>query len=205
LANQYITILEVGGAYTHKFKEILSFLKLKTLVVTDIDSVNADGKRCKVNDGSNGETTSNHTLKDWIPCKTTISDLLGATTQEKIDAGIIRAAYQTEENGSTGRSFEEAFLISNKELLNTAIEYPNGETHKPTKEYALFRKKGLNSLDNKTPYKIAPTSSRAKTNFAFDTMSFPENVCGQWTTPKYIDEGLKWLVDDVIEDDNSSQ
>ncbi|GAB1856109.1 ATP-dependent endonuclease [Flavobacteriaceae bacterium MHTCC 0001] len=204
LANQYITILEVGGAYTHKFKEILSFLKLKTLVVTDIDSVNEEGKRCEVNGGANGEITSNHTLKDWIPCKTTITDLLGATAEDKIDSGIIRVAYQTPENGITGRSFEEAFLISNKELLNTEIPYPSGETHKPTKEYALFRKKGLNSLDEKIPYEIAPTSSSAKTNFAFDTMSFPESVCGQWNTPLYIDEGLKWLENDIVDETSSN-
>src|SRR5690606_12513759 len=118
LLTQYISVMEVGGAYSHRFKEILQFLKLKTLVVTDIDSVDAaSGERCQVNNGANGELTSNYTLKDWIPKKTTITDLLAATDEEKIDSKIIRVAYQNQENGVTARSFEEAFINSNIKLL----------------------------------------------------------------------------------------
>jgi putative ATP-dependent endonuclease of OLD family len=197
LANQYVTILEIGGSYTHKFKEILSFLRLKTLVVTDIDSVNSSNKSCEVNEGQNGETTANHTLKDWIPGKSLIADLLKTKTEDKIEDNIIRVAYQTKENGLTGRSFEEAFIIANKDFLNTPIKSSDGAMVKPTKEYSLFKKKGFDILDSGSPYEIAPTESNAKTNFAFDTMSFPEEIYGAWKTPLYIDEGLKWLVENA--------
>jgi hypothetical protein len=39
LKSSYLTILEVGGAFAHVFKELLQFLRLITLVVTDLDSV----------------------------------------------------------------------------------------------------------------------------------------------------------------------
>jgi len=50
LASQYLTIMEVGGAYAHRFFDLLSFLELRTLIVTDIDAVkpNAGGRRAAV-------------------------------------------------------------------------------------------------------------------------------------------------------------
>lgn len=38
LTEQYISLIEVSGAYMHKFKEFLDFLGVKTLIITDIDS-----------------------------------------------------------------------------------------------------------------------------------------------------------------------
>jgi hypothetical protein len=197
LATQYVTVLEVGGAYTHKFKEVLEFLNLKTLVITDIDSINAEGVRCPVSKGENSETTSNQTLKSWIPKKEYIVELIGATDIEKTESKIIRVAYQTEENGFIGRSFEEAFLITNKTLLTTPIDDGEGGKFKLTKEFSLFVKKGFDSLDTESPYDLAPTSSSAKTNFAFDAMAFPEEN-GAWKVPKYIMEGLIWLVEPIV-------
>jgi predicted ATP-dependent endonuclease of OLD family len=39
LRSAAITILEVGGAFAHRFKELIEFLGITTLVITDIDSV----------------------------------------------------------------------------------------------------------------------------------------------------------------------
>lgn len=39
LSEQYISYIEVGGAYMNKFKELLEFLDIRTLIITDIDSV----------------------------------------------------------------------------------------------------------------------------------------------------------------------
>ncbi|HEY5962343.1 MAG TPA: ATP-dependent endonuclease [Polyangiaceae bacterium] len=43
LKSSYLTILEVGGAFAHVFKELLHFLNLTTLVITDLDSVAVQG------------------------------------------------------------------------------------------------------------------------------------------------------------------
>lgn len=37
LSNQYISFVQVGGAYTHWYRKLVYFLKIKTLIITDID------------------------------------------------------------------------------------------------------------------------------------------------------------------------
>ena len=194
LSTQYVSILEVGGAYTHKFKEILEFLKLKTLVVTDIDSVDLlNGERCEVNGGVGGELTSNYTLKDWIPKKSTITELLTCEEKYKIENDIVRVAYQTEESGIVGRSFEEAFINTNLGLLKSTYENHKGENKNIKNLFSFSRGKSAETLNAETPFQLAPISSSAKTNFAFDVMSFPEDDIAEWQVPAYIDAGLKWL------------
>lgn len=39
LGSQYLTVMEVGRAYAHRFFDLLSFLELRTLIITDIDAV----------------------------------------------------------------------------------------------------------------------------------------------------------------------
>src|SRR5690606_25705105 len=43
LCNEYVSILEVGGAYAHSFKEMLEFINVRTLIITDIDSSDENG------------------------------------------------------------------------------------------------------------------------------------------------------------------
>lgn len=37
LANQYISYVQVGGAYAHNYKKLVNFLRIKTLILTDVD------------------------------------------------------------------------------------------------------------------------------------------------------------------------
>ena len=37
LANQYISYVQVGGAYAHNYKKLINFLRIKTLIITDVD------------------------------------------------------------------------------------------------------------------------------------------------------------------------
>lgn len=37
LSNQYVSFVQVGGAYTHWYRKLVYFLKIKTLIITDID------------------------------------------------------------------------------------------------------------------------------------------------------------------------
>ena len=197
LQNEYVTIIEVGGAYTHKFKEILNFIKVKTLIITDIDSVDSNtGKKCKVNNGLEDELTSNETLIQWLPAKTTITELIACTENEKIENNIFRVTYQVNENGDTGRSFEEAFILCNKTLIFSSSTIDDNGTPKIIKhknEFSLFKSKSDEMMSKETPYNLAPEDSKAKTNFAFDIMSFQEDIYGEWLVPKYIKDGLEWL------------
>lgn len=43
LQSAYLTLLEIGGAFGHKFKALIEFLGLTTLIITDLDSVIGPG------------------------------------------------------------------------------------------------------------------------------------------------------------------
>jgi hypothetical protein len=137
--------------------------------------------------------TSNYTLKDWIPKKSTITELLTCDEKHKIENNITRVAYQTAESGIVGRSFEEAFINTNLSLLKSTYENDKGEEKNVKNLFSFSRGKSAETLNDETPFQLAPISSSAKTNFAFDVMSFPEDDIAEWQVPAYIDEGLKWL------------
>ncbi len=182
LCNEYVSILEVGGAYAHSFKEILEFIHVRTLIITDIDSSDDDGK-CTV---ENGKFTTNETLKQWLPEKTTISDLVNCTNEDKIKNNI-RVAYQTSENSFNARSFEDAFINTNKVFLLSELSVSGEEKQIIKNEFSYLKKK---DLDGEIPAKF---TSKQKTTFTFDIMSFDEEKYGEWQVPEYINEGLVWL------------
>lgn len=201
LKNEYITVLEVGGAYTHKFKEILEFIGVKTLIITDLDSVVKDVKdgkkvykKCSV---ELGEFTSNATLKNWLPGKNKIEELNVCVEDDKIDNDIIRVAYQIPENldSYVSRSFEEAFINKNRNFIlsEKSIDIKGVVHVKKVKNlFSLFKNKLEEDLMKKSAYELAP-NDKNKTNFAFDIMSLEEEIYGTWEVPLYIMEGLLWL------------
>ena len=63
LSSQYMTTMEVGGAYAHIFFALLDFLELRTLIITDLDSVAANRVACPVHLGI---ATSNACLNNWF-------------------------------------------------------------------------------------------------------------------------------------------
>ncbi|GAH46703.1 unnamed protein product [marine sediment metagenome] len=65
LLSQNISIVEVG-AYSHIFDSFLNFLGIKTLIITDIDLIDSDNKKCRVADGVN---TSNASIKYFLKDK----------------------------------------------------------------------------------------------------------------------------------------
>lgn len=205
LLSEYITILEVGGAYTHKFKDLLKFIGVKTLVITDLDSIDATSReKCPVNNGANNEKTSNQTLIKWLPKKENVSELLACSKSDKIEDEIVMIAFQTkeEEGGNTARSFEEAFFICNNNLIigKTKVVEDDEEKEVENKDaFSILRSKTIEDIKANSEYKLLEKmSSKDKTNFAFDVLSFDEQTYGEWKTPKYIKEGLEWLASNQL-------
>jgi predicted ATP-dependent endonuclease of OLD family len=196
LNNEYVSIIEVGGAYTVKFKELLKFVNAKSLVITDIDSINpADHRKACPTDTANSET-SNSTLLNWLPKKKLIIDLISCPDKDKFDSDLIRAAYQIKENDSdyVARSLEEAIINRNKTFFNSTYKL-DGVDKIVKDSFSLLKGKDLNAGN---PYELAPASSE-KTDFTFDLMVFNEieTKC-KWGVPKYIEEGLVWLAKNEI-------
>lgn len=196
LQNEYISVLEVGGAYTQKFKEILHFIKIKTLIITDIDSVSSiNGEECITSEEN--AITSNSTLIDWIPKKNTIKDLCECTSEEKFDGEYIMVTYQIKENDEhdyLARSLEEAIINKNLDFFRSNITQENGSIKKIKSFFTLMNSHSSENLLVKTPWELRPKSSSTKTNFSFDLMTFNEKeIKKNWEVPLYIKEGLEWL------------
>ncbi len=190
LSEQYISSIEIGGAYMSKFKELLEFLDLKTLIITDIDSIKKDTrKKAEVKKDGN-IITCNVTLKNWIPKKEKIEELLDPNIVKENEKGTIKIVYQNNINSSEqtfkcGRSFEEAFIIDNHQhifdkknkldSIKSALTDCNNSDDVKSKSYEI-----QDFIDR----------NKKKTEFAFDLLSHDNT---NWKVPTYIKEGLIWL------------
>jgi putative ATP-dependent endonuclease of OLD family len=175
-ASQYISISEVGGAYAHKFKPIIDFIGVPTLVITDMDSVDDEGKKCPVGDGTN-KRTSNACLKTWLPAKEQVTDLLASDDAAKTQ-GRIRVAFQVTEQGKCGRSFEESFVYANADWLTAN----HAQLPATGSEIAKVAATGVAAAAWDLAAKLG------KVDFALDLIGTPG-----WIAPKYIRDGLEWL------------
>jgi predicted ATP-dependent endonuclease of OLD family len=189
LSAQYISSIEVGGAYINKFKELIEFLGIKTLIITDIDSVKPDLNKAEVEKDKN-LVTSNATLKDWIPGERSIDKLLLKEIKKESDDGLISVAYQStivldKEEIKCGRSFEEEFIIENPKYI-----FDNKEKLFSIKNILKEYKNGDELKMNSFEIQEYIDRNKKKTDFAFDLVS----ICMDgWVVPIYIKEGLKWL------------
>ena len=124
LRSACLSILEVGGAFAHRFRSLIEFLGLTVLIITDLDSVTAlaaNGQAEKEDDATEFEVpnqdvqqpavkkrgkaclpsdaeaiTSNQTLIQWLPQMQTVANLFAATAADKL---LVKAG----ESGSTVR------------------------------------------------------------------------------------------------------
>jgi len=167
----YVTLLEVGGAYAHKFFPLLDFLEVKCLIVTDLDAVAMnENKRLAASTAHKGTGTSNETIKDWFGTEPPLSpDLL--LTKTEVDKIVKRRciAFQVPEvkDGPCGRTFEDAFILANPAL------FPMKATTRDEREMVAQNM----------------AAQRKKSDFA---MEFAVEK-SEWNTPRYLKEGLDWL------------
>lgn len=180
LSAQYYALIEIGGAYAHKFIPFIDFLGIPCLILTDLDSVaDRKGKGGKIVKKSvvvsEGKTTSNETIKWWIrrnkglPDDTSEIDLaeIIAMTSDDKTRGKCHIEFQTTENGLCGHSLEEAIRNVNRKHYN---------------------------LGNRISEKKLEFTGKSKTDFALDLIyKFSE-----YSVPNYIKSGLKWLNDQRV-------
>ena len=167
LPSQYYSLIEVGGAYAHKFCPFLEFLGIPTLIITDIDSVGDNREKTYV---SVGTASSNSTINWWVRRALNLEenekiplDNIKALDDAKKTNGMCRIEYQTNENGLCGRSLEEAIINSNRALYDVGAD--------PTED------------------KINFGNTKKKTDFALELL-LEKSV---YNIPAYIKSGLCWL------------
>lgn len=180
LLSQHISIVEVG-AYAHVFEKFLDFLQIKTLIITDFDSIDTNDGRKAIR-VSVGNDTSNASVKHFLSGKS-FSDLKALPHSDKIlKDDMLCIAYQTEENSYYARSFEDAFIHLNRAFINTNKDNFGGL-------------KNRNHFDDtqKDAYDLADNCIDKKSIFATDILYYGGEQFENWNTPAYIKEGLLWL------------
>ncbi len=206
----HLTILEVGGAFAHKFQELLDFLEITTLAITDLDSVEPSedkvsqqkdverNRACKATLA--GAITSNETLKHWFPKLASVDELLDLPESEKVvkgdgeEEGNIRVAYQTRRPATwgnetaevAGRTLEESFALEN---LNW--------TQDPSRrDIGLYVAKSSQlTLEELHEAIFKRVRNLDKTRFALGLIAEQDAA---WKTPQYIIDGLTWLSDRLV-------
>ena len=195
LSAQNITVIQVG-ANAKAFRHFIEFLQIPTLIITDIDTVyrKVDGKRitypaCSVSDAGCCNT-SNATIKYYYAAPEFV---YGCSVHDewleniknhskKCISDFVNVSYQCEENGYYPRSFEDAFINVNLTTLKEQQEQ-------------LLGLKNKDEIDaNDDIYNLTQEIIDKKSDFASSLLYIAytdKNV--EWTTPKYIEEGLEWL------------
>jgi predicted ATP-dependent endonuclease of OLD family len=184
LGQQYVTIMEVGGAYAHKFFPLLDFIDLPALIITDLDSAAPTGakgalQKCVV---SKASATTNATIKEWYPKKEdqVPSELLAASERGANVRGSRRLAHQVPETGGgpCGRTFEDAFILANPSLFALSVFGAPEDVEESAKGLADDHKKSDFAL-----------------RFAVEESS--------WSAPTYLLDGLIWLAEEQGMDSQS--
>lgn len=221
LLSQNISLIE-AGAYSQIFDHFLSFIDIKTLIITDIDSgkqvVKLDKNginrttidACPVSEGTH---TTNAALKHYyqIPLQKYEGAQLEFFTSAQLEdkvlcnkekkwhsdfSGKLMIIFQTlEEGDSTSyypRSFEDAFFQINREFVIS-----NKDTFVSLKKIENFSELNPDGTYKFDSYELADACVCSKASFALDVLlnSKSENTLSfsNWKIPLYIKEGLLWL------------
>lgn len=184
LRTKYLSVLEVGGAYAHRFEGLFRFLRIPYLVITDLDSVAHDSRAtCRAD--AVGARTSNACLKQLLAIET-VADLTALEPSARINTERDRCVtYQggtlVEENGSSlnmiARTIEEALIFENFGLarggqISIGVLIPSDL---PGAYQAIHER--------------VKSDSFKKTEFALRLLAMDD----AWITPSYVAFGLQWL------------
>ncbi|MYM84138.1 AAA family ATPase [Duganella sp. FT50W] len=106
LRSSALTILEVGGAFAHRFQELIAFVGLTTLVVTDLDSVTVkpDDEKAAAQTADAGDAVDEDDLK--------------AFELEDDDATQPSGKQKSKKYGSTCHAHMEGAVTSNQTLIS---------------------------------------------------------------------------------------
>jgi len=123
LYDSYIAFIQVGGAYAHNYLPMLTMLKMKTLIITDLDYDKASITLEAAKNSISTNATINHCYRLSCPDKgtqysPTINELYDFQKKDKVVLydGLVYLAFQDE--NSTARTLEEAML---NKLLETNV------------------------------------------------------------------------------------
>jgi predicted ATP-dependent endonuclease of OLD family len=201
LDQSYISLLEIGGSHAHRLKPLLETLGLLSLVITDLDSIGETGTAKVFPERDKKYRTGNTTLKEWIPKKEALDEILDCTDDDKQTGNEqIRVAYQcpiqltykddSDEEEAIPYTFEDSLALTNLKLFRD-YQDPKGLLKKLTN---ALGKDTLNEA-SKEMFESLGTGSKAEMALELFYLTEPSDL----VPPVYISDGLKWLEDRFAE------
>lgn len=196
LKRSYIAYIQVGGAYAHRYKNILETLQIPSLILTDIDyAKNVKNCRGVLNSKSTNAAFSNFL---GMTNKNSVEDILTKieSKNDRNEWGKIRIATQGKKDGYS-RTLEEA--IFNKLEIKPLISLSRKEWNKIKESkklkfsipYKCKEKCSEHSKECDCKYTSQQiVASSKKTDFMY---SIIEHDLQMELLPTYIKEGLEWL------------
>jgi predicted ATP-dependent endonuclease of OLD family len=195
LRSKYVSVIEISGAHAHRFKPLIEKLEISTLVITDLDASGKKPQRGKE------QKTTNSTLRNWMPQKENVDELIDLPDGDKIN-GHVRIAYQTPIKVKyKGKrrveiipyTFEDALAFANMDaFIEENGVKGNGLTKKIRKAFeedtaGKCHEKMISAMYN---------DNGKKAELATDILMW-DNAETNLNTPVYIEEGLNWLNDQL--------
>lgn len=219
LKSAYLSILEIGGAFGHRFRSLIEFLGITALIITDIDSVvggqedvgddEADevdedsaahaGKACMVHE--EGAETSNQTLIQWLPRKKVIQHLLATKEENRIQRrgpespALARVTYQVPVSVTwNGETADWTGRTLEEAFALENLQWCQAVEQKELKlRISKCDERSLEDIVGRLHKKIK-SSNFKKTDFALALLTQDPK---SWTVPTYIAEGLRWLEGEI--------
>lgn len=197
LLSQNISLIPIGGAYSHIFDKFFHFIGLsKILIVTDLDIGKKEGRHEKRKyDDAVEQVTTNSALEYYFGNDKDIAYYVALSPDQKLFRwdetsgkmvqsadGNMRIAYETKESNYQARSFEDCFFKKNENFMcNASFD-----------ESALKAAKLEAYKVDKNAYNLAEEGLESKSALAVGIL-LAETEENKWEVPDYIKEGLLWL------------
>jgi len=190
LTNRYLSMLEVSGAHTHKYRDLVEKLGVATLILTDLDSVDSSGASCFPARLS-GQESNNDTLRIWHPKEKLLDRLVDMSMMDHITnskGAPLYIAYQKPVQVAgkevLARTFEDALILANFE----ASFFQSIGKLKAAKEAFESGEKSLSESLYTYVNKLK------KGDFAFNCLFYlSDDDKNHFNPPDYVSDGLEWL------------
>jgi predicted ATP-dependent endonuclease of OLD family len=190
LKEQYISFVQVGGAYAFNYKPLIEFLGIKAVIITDLDY---EKKSNNIDDILESNIT-NSTIRKFTEQvlkngKPAVKELYEWQIKENpiVIDGLICLAFQGENDGYS-RTLEEAMLSKHYDI--NSFETKTKDEWKALKENDRLKYTIPRTGEEFSLRDIVLHTSNVKTDFMYSVIL---NNLVDKMLPEYIKEALLWL------------
>jgi len=190
LRNQYLSFVQVGGAYAFNYKPIVQFLGIQTVLITDLDYDKDSATVAEILASTTTNATINKfaelTLSESTPTIQTLYNWQAKSVPIIID-GTICLAFQGQDDGFS-RTLEEAML--SKHYGITALDMRPKDEWKELRKNTKLKFTIPREGNDCNLHTIVLHTSNGKTDFMYSVIL---NGLVDSMLPTYIKEALLWL------------